>query len=343
MRKYFTEVGINSYIHEKLLIPVESLDEVDDDNKYHIYMILSIPKIIINKDSLICNENGISCDLTVIKDGNEELIKIRNYKPFTDINFAQLDISTSYPYTSLYLQYKEHEIEILYKSITKDNKYPEITLEDFREKLLSSPVEISSDYIYNYSLLISHNYLDMNVLYIGQAYGSDGERTATKRLKSHSTLQKILMDCHTKSPDKRLYLLLLEFTDNLQMYFDGMSQNYIKSNEEDNIHIHNVLSNIPNYKQVINITEAALINYFKPSYNINFVENFPNHNHLGYKQYFNLDYNSLIVELDLAFNNHIQVKLYTDYAEAFGSFNFISYDLFNDENRDSMYSIFKKK
>jgi|GEM_PF-3100290 len=35
-------------------------------------------------------------------------------------------------------------------------------------------------------------------------------------------------------------------------------------------------------QQIINITEAALINYFKPPYNVNFVENFPNVRHKGY-------------------------------------------------------------
>ncbi len=32
-----------------------------------------------------------------------------------------------------------------------------------------------------------------------------------------------------------------------------------------------------------------MINYFKPEYNINFVENFPDENHRGYRQYFDLD------------------------------------------------------
>ena len=52
--------------------------------------------------------------------------------------------------------------------------------------------------------------------------------------------------------------------------------------------------------------------YFKPEYNVNFVENFPNENHKGYKQYFELDYNSLCVEIDLEFDSLNWVQLYSD-------------------------------
>ena len=82
--------------------------------------------------------------------------------------------------------------------------------------------------------------------------------------------------------------------------------------EEGDKHMHDVLCNLPRLDQVINIMEAALINYFKPEYNVNFVENFPNENHKGYKQYFELDYNSLCVEIDLEFDSLNWVQLYSD-------------------------------
>ena len=44
------------------------------------------------------------------------------------------------------------------------------------------------------------------------------------------------------------------------------------------------MNNPLKYNQIINITEAAMINYFKPPYNINFIDNFPDKNHKGYSQ-----------------------------------------------------------
>lgn len=59
------------------------------------------------------------------------------------------------------------------------------------------------------------------------------------------------------------------------------------------------------------IVEAAMINYFKPEYNVNFVENFPDKNHKGYRQYFDLDYNMLTIEIDLSFDDAPSVQFYT--------------------------------
>ncbi len=91
-----------------------------------------------------------------------------------------------------------------------------------------------------------------------------------------------------------------------------------------------------------NITEAAIINYFKPFYNTNFIENFPYKKHAGYKQYFDLDYNKLTVEIDLDFKEPSQtIQLYTKHNRINSSFDFINYNLFNDKNRKCMTDIFK--
>ena len=84
-----------------------------------------------------------------------------------------------------------------------------------------------------------------------------------------------------------------------------------------------------------------LHNYFKPEFNVNCVENFPDEHHKGYKQYFDLDYNSLVVELDLEFDNAPLIQFYTQTNRINSSFDFIRYKLYNDNNRLSMYEIFK--
>lgn len=76
-----------------------------------------------------------------------------------------------------------------------------------------------------------------------------------------------------------------------------LRQETVKSDSEDSEHIKNVICNLPIENQVINIAEAAIINYFKPEYNKMYVENFPDVNHKGYKQYYDLDYNTLTVEI----------------------------------------------
>ena len=57
---------------------------------------------------------------------------------------------------------------------------------------------------------IEHDELNaLEVLYVGQAFG-DGDRTAFERLRSHSTLQKILADVQANYPDDEVYALTFE-------------------------------------------------------------------------------------------------------------------------------------
>ena len=137
--------------------------------------------------------------------------------------------------------------------------------------------------------------------------------------------------------------MLMEFSPQLNMSFDGITERFTMSEEENQKHMEEVFLNPLEEQQMINITEAALINYFKPEYNVNFVENFPDESHKGYKQYFDLDYNSLFVEIDLDFGDYLMRQLYTSTNRINSSYDYIHYNLFNDDNRLSMYEIFKKE
>ena len=102
---------------------------------------------------------------------------------------------------------------------------------------------------------------ELEVIYIGQAFGKNGERLATDRLKSHSTLQRILIDYYSSCPDKQLLVALFEFTPQIYASFDGLSGKYTATNEEEDNHFNDVTSNSLKYNQIINITEAAMINF----------------------------------------------------------------------------------
>ncbi len=68
---------------------------------------------------------------------------------------------------------------------------------------------------------------------------------------------------------------MLEINPILNSVMDGIHGGNVENIEED-MHFFNIFANSPQMNQIINISEAALINYFKPKYNNNFKENFPN-------------------------------------------------------------------
>ncbi|MBU5461083.1 hypothetical protein [Anaerostipes sp. MSJ-23] len=324
-RKYSFEAGLNVFTSYKTIIPVEVFRELKetDLHRYHIYGILSYNQVFFRKEKIKVTEDGIKIAFFMIKDGKE-----------IDYELPLIKVCEG-------LDYHKIHIEILYPAI---NMVVSITDEDFLKKnpQIQKNIEISAQDFFMIVSKILVSRLEYEVLYIGQAYGKDGSRTAFDRLESHSTLQKILEEYSGHYADKHIYILLLEMQSSLAMSFDGISQNFTKSEEESSKHLTEVCSDLPQENQIINIAEAAMINYFKPAYNVNFVENFPNENHKGYRQYFDLDYNALTVEIDLDFPDAPNIQLYTEQNRIANSFDFIRYKLFNDDNRQSMYDVFQK-
>lgn len=323
-RKYITEFGLNVYTSFKTIVPVEHLHTINDGHKYHIYMIMSAPKIIYDNKSIIKYKDKINVDLLRIESGQSELVKINGIFIDKELDHNLTEIKCPYPY---------------------DNIEVTIMDEDWLDKKRGSKEHISI--ALNAQAAMNHfsytfDKWEFDVLYVGQAFGTDGERIATDRLKSHSTLQKILADYYSLHPDKRIFIFLLEFSPILRTSMDGLSTKFTATEEEEDNHFVEVFNNPLRKNQIINITEAAIINYFKPPYNIKFVENFPNKNHKGYTQYFDLDYNSIVVEFDLDFDMRQYIQLYTETNRINSSFDYISYNLFNDPNRKNMHEIFKE-
>lgn len=331
MKKYSAEFGLNIYSSYKTVIPVEYLDMVDDGRKYHIYGILSVPKVRVNPYSINCGDNGLSMEFIEIENGEEKISKIENFSEFPGLDYRKAKIQTKFPHGVLDIKFPKNYLENLIESKFQLNK---LEVEEIIN-ILNYPRDVQ--YIYN----SQKSYISMEVLYIGQAFGSNGDRTAIQRLKSHEKLQRILVDCNSKYPDKRIYILLLEMSPILNTVFDGRSKKFMCTEEETDSHIENVFKNKLEEKQIINIAEAAIINYFKPKYNTNFIENFPNEKHKGYRQYYDLDYNSISIELDMSFDNH-NIILYTE-TNDIKPFKYIKYNIFNDPNRADMYSIFREE
>lgn len=142
-------------------------------------------------------------------------------------------------------------------------------------------------------------HLDLEVMYVGQSFGDDGERVAATRLQSHSTLQQILAEASRLSPDKEIWLVLASFEPWLLASFDGRRATQTETTmDEDDAHMKRVYETPISEGQQINFTEAAFIRYFEPAYNDHFKTNFPNPAHKTYRECYDIDLNSVFVEID---------------------------------------------
>jgi len=324
MRKYTTEFALNVYTSFKTVIPAAHLELIEkvDRHKYHIYGILLAPKVFIKQNSIVKHSDHFSVVLfTYVDEGcTEYTINVQIAK---DLDHQKISIKSTYPHTIL-------------KLTVEDNEWCKVHAIDQNIELQA--MELFDHYADSLMTRIKYK-----VLYIGQSYGKRGERSAIERLSSHETLQKILIDVQRNYPEYDIKIMLLEMACNLGIGIDALSTATKKSNEEDTSHVEAVLSNLPEEQQIINITEAAMIHFFKPTYNSTFVENFPCPKHKSYKQYYELDYNDLTIELDMEFDNFPYIELFTDTARITSVWDFIHYQLENDNERESMYSMFRKK
>lgn len=138
---------------------------------------------------------------------------------------------------------------------------------------------------------------NLEVLYVGQAFG-DGDRSAFERLRSHSTLQKILAEVQAECPDDEVYVLMFEYDHyRIITMMNGMVEAQ-KSPEEDSRRFYSIIDNPLSDRQQISLVEAALIRYFGPKYNAIYKDNFPSRSHKILAECYCLDFSALAVEIN---------------------------------------------
>lgn len=137
----------------------------------------------------------------------------------------------------------------------------------------------------------------LEVLYVGQAY-AEGKRTAMDRLKSHSTLQRVLADTHYSFPDDEILILTFEYAPyRVISWVDGTEKKAI-SGEEDIARFESIIDNPLSKAQQISLAEAGLIRYFQPHYNVVYKDSFPSSDQSLLDSCYHLDFSALIVEID---------------------------------------------
>lgn len=249
-----------------------SFQRIAAEHQFHIYMICRKPRITFDRSSVTYGEGTVSGKFVVHKRG--ERIDV----PFTSPNSIrppERDIVCEYPFT---------EVTVVDAQGQQVNR---MLASDFFRGLrdcFHDPSQIEQ--------------LDMEVLYVGQAYGSDGNRTAPDRLRAHETLLAIHSQAAARSPDDEIWIGMLAFEAPwLIMSIDGREET-ATTLEEDAEHAGVLMSDPVSERQRICFAEAALIRYFQPEYNSMFKNVFPSPAHESYRECYEADLNAVSVELN---------------------------------------------
>lgn len=134
------------------------------------------------------------------------------------------------------------------------------------------------------------------ILYVGQAYGSAGERTAWDRLQSHETLQRILGD---QLPDTQVWLTMATVMD-VQIVQEISPKPGTVSDADDNEHVLAVMKKVQTEgfqdREAVALAEAGLIRGWQPEYNDRLKHRFPARKQTPLEAARDLDLHGLVVE-----------------------------------------------
>lgn len=171
-----------------------------------------------------------------------------------------------------------------------------------------------------------------NIQYIGQAYGEDGNRNGLDRLLKHETLQKIALG---KLPDSHMIqVMLIEIQPATRTF---MMFNPFAKMPDDGTRVENAVESLygTSEAQQVSLYEAALIRYFQPKYNNNFVGSFPSTNHRVLKQCYQKDMAAIIAEFCI---DDIPFYLESDKVEM-KPYHIAAYNIHNDLDRDIFFGV----
>jgi hypothetical protein len=177
--------------------------------------------------------------------------------------------------------------------------------------------------------------VDFKILYIGQAYGLNGARSALDRLKKHEILQKIAVKGVPEAYSLTILMLSLELGTDLLTMFNPNARD--KSNSLDRMNkgldkLHNTTE-----AERIALYEAALIRYFQPPFNTAFKDSFPSTNMKLLADCYNKDFSALAAEINI---DDLPYVLFSDVIEH-KPYHIAFYDLHTEDDRKLFFSLFK--
>jgi hypothetical protein len=285
-RKYLSEFAVNLYSARWQLITAEQLtsggkmrpEELRIANSCHIYLICQRPGLTYVPETFSYIDGIISGDLAYRISGAKKTVHFQR-------RFDLLDGATRVKLS----EYPQREI---------------LALNDKGERVRYLPASMLSITLGQHFSCKDISMLD--VLYVGQSFAS-GNRSAFDRLRSHSTLQKILAEASYKSPDNEIFVATFEYLPyRVISSIDGRSAEAI-SDYSDTKRFTSIREKPLKKSQQVSLIEAALIRYFRPHYNTIYKKKFPSNTHKVLRSCYELDFSELVVEInteDLRFYLH---------------------------------------
>lgn len=314
-QKYFTEFALLNASGTCIILRPTDIDNayknppqtIEELKNCHIYTICTRPRIKIDINSIIIEEKEITGFFTFLTELDNKIpFWIHKKSFFEDFKYFKRSLE------------KPDFIEVYSNTDELISTFPEV--------LLPCTFSRFGDNKY---------FTDLKVVYVGQAYGESGERDAITRLKSHSTLQKILSDINATDYNQEVLICLFRYSDpRYILSMDGHGNPKITGDVDLN-RASTLMSTPPEEKNNITVVEASLIRFFQPKYNKIFKDSFPSTNQKMLHHCYNYDFSGIVTEID---TEDLSISLFSDYVKS--SWHHIAkFDLHNETDRRKFFDM----
>jgi hypothetical protein len=309
-RKHAVELALDFFsrgvlvVHPKDLSGLSEMDGAIAElaRACHIYLIVTRPRLRFAPGSVVVGPDHTTVNFRFTRDGAEREATLTLVG---SPNADSVEVS-SYPHTNLLL--------------LKDGV----------------PVHVLPAHMLSFvgDGLTDRSIRDLEVVYVGMAYG-EGDRSATDRLLSHSTLQQVLADLNGESPDTEALVVMAEYEPPLfVMSIDGRSKT---SPENADRNVGAAFSQAEEISEELRIAliEAGLIRHFQPGYNEKYKFRYPHPSHKILEEIYSIDFGALTVEID---TEVINARLFSK-VQPPGFHHAASVDLHDPQTRQSFFNI----
>jgi len=312
------KVGMNLYSSKLMLFNPSDLKKNDvkteiEKEKYHIY--------------LICKRKKIHYEKTEIKDN----------VGFTTFFYLNDNFDKEYLRHS-------HSLDLLKINGIKNGIF-NIDCGEEKNVKVKDQIFINSFYVIPDDIegttVTKSLPTDLEVMYVGQAFGRKKNRKIDYRLAKHEKIQKIALEILDKSSNEEVLIIGVKIDVNdLSTSIVEINSQTEKPTLQSLLDLKNKASQRITSGQEVTVFEASLINYFKPKFNEKYKSVFPSTDFVSIDEIYKTDFDYSAMTLD---TKPVRVRVFSENIKEPKYIHSMHFPLKTKSEKKSFYEYLKEK
>lgn len=154
---------------------------------------------------------------------------------------------------------------------------------------------------------------DLEVIYIGQAFGRTETKKIDYRLANHDKIQKIALEILNKSSNEEVLIIGVKVeTNDLSTSIVTLNSKTERPTLESILQLRDKAAKRITEGQEITVFEASLIKYFQTKLNTEYKETFPSPDFKSYKEIYETDFDYSAMTID---TRPVGARIYSDHVK----------------------------